>query len=125
MEGALSPLFCCSLEDGWDHLQMPGAAPCGSVSTEGFPGCGSIMGLALQVKVSLALGREGQETVSIMSLQQNYSGHGFLQHMKQKSLWKLAIAAKQKRDRYLQLSERESHTNCCILLQEKRVFQKL
>lgn len=54
------------------------------------------MGLTLQVNVSQALGMEGQATVSVMSLQQNYSGHGFLQHVKQKkSLWKLAIAIKQ------------------------------
>lgn len=88
---SLLPLKCVR----WVESPLD-AAPCGSVSTEGFPGSGNVMGLALQVKVSQALGREGQVTVSIMSLQQKYSGHGFPQHVKQKkSLWKLAIAIKQ------------------------------
>lgn len=94
VEGALPPLFCCPFKCGrWVGSPLDArAAPCGFVSTEGFPGSGSITGLALQVKVSQALGREGQATVSIMSLQQNYSGHGFPQHVRQKkSLWKLAI----------------------------------
>lgn len=99
VKGALPPLFCCPLRSGrWVGSPLDAQdAAYGSVSTEGFPGSGSVMGLALQVKVSQAPGREGQATASIMSLQQNYSGHGFPQHVKQKkSLWKLAIAVKQK-----------------------------
>lgn len=91
-------LFCCPLKCGtWVGSPLDArAAPCVSASTEGFPRSGSVTGLALQLKMSQALGREGQATVSIMSLQQNYSGHGFPHHVKpKKSLWKLAIAIKQ------------------------------
>lgn len=98
VEGALPPLFCCPVKCGrWVGTPLDAqAAPCGSASPQGFPRSGGVMGLALQLKVSQGLGREGQATVSITSLQQNYSGHGFLWHVKQKkSLWKLAIAVKQ------------------------------
>lgn len=56
---------------------------------------GALQSLALRVQVRQKLGREEQVKVPTVSLGQNCFGQGFLQHMKQNSLWKLATAAGQ------------------------------